>query len=153
MYKNTKIISAFPGTGKSFLHINFKNLKIKDSDSTNFKWIYQNNNKIVNPDFPNNYIKHIKENIGICDYILVSSHAEVRKILVENNLFFTLVVPHQYCKKEYLTRYKTRGSSEDFIKLIEKNWDEWILDCLEQEGCDLFLLDSGEYLSNVYQKL
>ena len=32
-----------------------------------------------NPNFPNNYIEHIKENIGKVDYIFVSSHLVVRQ--------------------------------------------------------------------------
>ena len=32
-----------------------------------------------NPEFPDNYIQPIKENIGKVDYIFVSSHKEVRR--------------------------------------------------------------------------
>ena len=62
----TKIISAFPGTGKSYYHNKNKETTL-DSDSSNFSWIKDengNNTTERNPKFPQNYIYHIKENIG-----------------------------------------------------------------------------------------
>ena len=35
----TKIISAFPGTGKSYYHKNHPNTTL-DSDSSQFSWLY-----------------------------------------------------------------------------------------------------------------
>ena len=60
----TKIISAFPGCGKTTLQRKLKDtLKIIDSDSSTFP----------KDDFPRNYIEHIKSNIGVQDVIFVSS--------------------------------------------------------------------------------
>ena len=75
-----KIISGFPAIGKSFL--SKQNLiKVLDSDSSTYSWIIENGEKIRNKNFPNNYLEHIKENIGKVDVILVSSHKDVRQIL------------------------------------------------------------------------
>lgn len=83
----TKIISAFPGTGKSWLFKNYPGLFL-DSDSSDFSWTSPG---VRNPDFPSNYITHIKQNIGKYKKIFVSSHDVVRKALVENGIPFTLV--------------------------------------------------------------
>ena len=64
----TKVISAFPGTGKSYFHQN-SNLDILDSDSSKYSWISEG---VRNPDFPDNYMAHIKGKIGSADIILVS---------------------------------------------------------------------------------
>jgi len=56
----TRIISAFPGTGKSFYHNTHKDTTL-DSDSSNFSWL-ADDKTLRNPEFPYNYIKHIKEN-------------------------------------------------------------------------------------------
>jgi len=56
----TRIISAFPGTGKSYYHNKHKETTL-DSDSSNFSLVVENGEKKRNPDFPENYIKHIKE--------------------------------------------------------------------------------------------
>ena len=47
--KNTKVISAFPACGKSYMFNKYKDnefIKILDSDSSGFHWCYdENNNK------------------------------------------------------------------------------------------------------------
>jgi hypothetical protein len=70
--KKTIIVSAFPGTGKTYCWVN-TDLDVIDSDFSTF----------AKSDFPNNYIKHIKSKIGTKDIILVSSHSIVREALVK----------------------------------------------------------------------
>jgi len=131
----TRIISAFPGTGKTTYHKKHPDTTL-DSDSSNFSWVTENGEKIRNPDFPANYIEHIKENIGKYEFIFVSSHKEVRDALKENCLFFYLIYPYKDKKEIYLQRYKDRGNQEAFIELLDKNWDAWIRDCqFEIYGC------------------
>lgn len=134
----TKLVSAFPGTGKSHFYKN-SDLKVLDSDSSTFD----------KSDFPQNYIDHIKSNIGKADIILISSHKDVRDALVENNMKFTLVYPQKSLKEEYLKRYKERGNDEKFIKLLESNWDSWIDELSNQKGCEHLVLKTNEYISNV----
>jgi hypothetical protein len=160
----TKIISAFPGTGKSYYYGKYPNTTL-DSDSSNFSWVKDenaNNTKERNPEFPQNYINHIKENIGKYKYIFVSSHKEVRDALLDNCLFFYLVYPSENRKDEFLERYRSRGNDEKFIKLISDNWEKWVreiywinngcekiemvLDNLEDELNHLERVDYGETL-------
>lgn len=138
--KNTKLVSAFPGTGKSYY---FKNTskEVLDSDSSTFD----------KSDFPANYIRHIKENMGKVDIILISSHEEVRDALVEAGLDFTLIYPDKSLKDEYIERYKERGNEEGFIKLLDTNWDAWLDDVKTQKGAKHIVLKSGEYLSDVME--
>ncbi len=134
----TRIISAFPGTGKSYFYNENKSTTI-DSDSSEFSWVKDdqgNNTKERNPNFPQNYIEHIKENIGKYEFIFVSSHKEVREALKDNCIFFYLIYPDVNRKEEFVQRYIDRGSPNGFIKLIESNWDEWIKECeFEMYGC------------------
>ena len=136
--KETLLLSAFPGSGKSHLFRNNEDLEILDSDSSTFD----------KSDFPSNYIEHIKKNIGKVDIICISSHKEVRDALVENELDFTLVYPKMELKDEYIQRYKDRGNEDSFVALLEKNWETWIGELEEQEGCKKIELDSGEFLSD-----
>lgn len=141
----TTIISGFPGIGKSYLFKNNKYLKIADSDSSKFSWLEEG---VRNPDFPQNYIEHIKDCIGKYNIVLVSSHDIVRKALQDNGIEYAIYYPSIYSKEEYLNRYKERGSSEGFISIISKNWTEWIEE-IEKETFPLKVkMDSGEYLSN-----
>jgi len=141
--KPPQICAAFPGTGKTTVFNYYKNdtrITVLDSDSSQFDRAH----------FPGNYIKHIKENINQADTIFVSSHAEVRDALVANNLLFTLVYPDIKIKEEYLCRYKNRGNSSLFIKLIDENWNRWITECQEQLGCIHVVLPSMVFIANVF---
>jgi len=135
--KDTILISAFPGTGKTYFY-NSTALDVLDSDSSTFD----------KKDFPANYIKHIKENIGEVDMILISSHENVRYELEQSGLGYNLVYPAKELKDEYIQRYKERGNEDTFVKLLEDNWDEW-QDVIELEsGCRHIVLQSGEYLAD-----
>jgi len=121
----TRIISAFPGVGKTYYHNKYKDTTL-DSDSSLFSWVNVSGYKVRNPDFPDNYIQHIKENIGKYEFIFVSTHKEVRDALLENCLFFYLIYPDIDLKEKFLNKYKERGSSDSFIKLLSDNWENWI---------------------------
>ncbi len=140
-YKNTQIISAFPGCGKSHLFKNNKDKIVLDSDSSKFD----------KTNFPQNYIQHIKDNIGKADIILVSSHKEVRDELVKNLIDFTLVYPDIDSKEEYIQRYIQRGSPESFINLLNNNWENWISELENQTNCEKVVLKKQQFLSDVIQ--
>lgn len=144
----TKVISAFPATGKSWLtkELNDKGLKVLDSDSSKFSWISVGKR---NPDFPNNYIKHIKDNIGKVDYIFVSSHKEVRNAMNDNLISYLLAFPHESLIKEYVERFVSRGNDEKFIEFICQNWFAFIND-LKDENCKQKIqMLQGQYLSDI----
>lgn len=131
---NTKIISAFHACGKTTYHLKHQESTL-DSDSSKFSWCFDDNgNKIRHPLFPQNYIEHIMSNLGEFKYIFVSSHKEVREALLNNSLFFYLVYPSNDRKQEFLQRCKDRGNDENFISLIDKNWDKWIDEIYWMEG-------------------
>lgn len=138
---DTLLCAAFPGTGKTTMFNKYAGTKkiILDSDSSQF-------NK---DQFPQNYLQHIKENIGKADIICISSHKEVREALVANGLPFVLIYPHRSLKDEYIARYTDRGNSHFFIELVEKNWDLWIDECEQQEGCTQIALPSMIFVDNV----
>ena len=144
----TRIISGFPGVGKSTLFGQFGNLKILDSDSSKFSWENQAE-RIRHPQWPMNYIEHIRENQGKVDIILVSSHDVVRHALVEAGIEFELVYPGLEMKNEYISRYVDRGNSTAFVKLLEGNYEIWIAELMSQMGCIHRPLGSGQFLSDV----
>ena len=137
----TLVVSAFPGCGKSHLFRNKGEKKILDSDSSTFD----------KSQFPQNYIEHIKFNIGEVDIILVSSHKEVRDALVNEGIDFTLVYPRKDIKDEYIQRYIDRGNDGKFVELLKQNWDNWTDELENQEGCEKIELESAQYLSNVIE--
>ncbi len=115
--KPAVIISGFPGIGKSTLFSNPGDLTFMDSDSTNFSWKNRETRE-RNPDWPDNYIAHITEYKDRADAILASSNKEVREALLSAGIDFTLIYPSLEMKDEYIGRYRTRGSDEKFIDLL-----------------------------------
>lgn len=144
----TKIISAFPCTGKTYCFQTEQTLRFSDSDSSEFSWTSPG---VRNPDFPGNYINHIRELMGKnnLDVIFVSSHEAVRTGLVHAGLDFLLVYPERDRKEEYLRRARSRGSEEAFVVVLEKFWDQWIGQLNRQLGCQKVLLGPGECLSDI----
>lgn len=146
--KDTKIISAFPAVGKSWLfnELSKKGISVLDSDSSNFSWLSKG---VRNPDFPKNYITHIKDNIGKVDYIFVSSHKEVRLEMNYNSLSYTLVFPHESLIKEYIDRFVKRGNDEKFISFIANNWFNFINDLKNEDCKQKIQMLQGQYLSDI----
>ena len=136
-----KVICGFPGVGKSTLFKELKDsdYKVLDSDSSTFD----------KADFPDNYIKHIKEKTAKGYTILASSHDVVRNALIKEGMMFTLVYPDKSLKDEYLARYKERGSPQKFIDLLDSKWDEWIGQCddLDDKHVRKVKLDAGEFIN------
>lgn len=146
------VVSGFPGVGKSSLFSMPNKFKILDSDSSKFSWLDEKN-KVRNPEFPNNYIKHIKDNLQKVDIILVSSHDVVRNAFVKEKILFVLVYPGLEMKDEYIRRYIKRGNNEAFVKLLIQNYDLWISDLKKQIGAKHVPLKSGQYLSDVIDQI
>jgi hypothetical protein len=60
-----------------------------------------------------------------------------------------LVYPNRDIKDEYIQRYKDRGNNDAFVDLLDKNWDNWMDEMDNQEGCYKVKLNSGQYLTDV----
>lgn len=136
--KQTFVISAFPACGKTYCFENHQDkLSMVDSDSSEFSWIKDSsgrNTRERNLDFPNNYINHIKSNLGKVDVIFVSSHEVVRKALKENDISTIIVYPDKNLKEEWVRRLRERGNDELFIKFISDNWNNFIDDIENEEN-------------------
>lgn len=146
----TKVISGFPAVGKSYLYNNYKELKVLDSDSSKFSWESEG---VRHPDFPNNYIRHIKRNLGVVDVIFVSSHKVVREALESNGIDYTIVYPNISLKGEYISRYINRGNDDSFIEFLNDNWEEFITDIENERFPVKVELQEGQYMKDVLEHI
>ncbi|MCQ2958232.1 MAG: hypothetical protein MJ180_04950 [Candidatus Gastranaerophilales bacterium] len=161
----TTIISGFPGIGKTFAQnsLTQQGFNVSDSDSSHFSWLRDesgnikkdlNGVKIRHPEFPRNYINHIKSKIAEgADVVFVSSHDNVRNALNEAQISHTLVFPSLDMKAEMIERYIKRGSPESFIELMKNNWENFITGMKNDLCPNKIELKSGEYLMDVIKKL
>ena len=141
---NTYIICAFPGCGKTTAYESIKHrIKCIDSDSSKFHG--------EGMTFPDDYIAHIKENIGKVEIIFASSHKEVRDALAKEKIPFILYFPTKNRRIEFVTNIVARGSKRDLVQKIDKNFDEWV-DSIENDDNQYMqgvrLPEAGQFLGN-----
>lgn len=140
------VISGFPGIGKTYFTKRYDtrihNYHICDSDSSNFSWIYDEFGTKVkrNPEFPYNYINHIKSllSTNTCNVIFVSSHESVRQALDDAGIIFCIMYPDTSLKDIFMQRYKDRGNDDEFINMMDKNFEKFVNDIDNSEykfGC------------------
>lgn len=168
--KKTRVYSVFPACGKTWLceHQDDYGLRILDSDSSYFAWVWEcseddecgihnpNARKTNerNPSFPQNYIDHIKCNLesGKYNCIFVSSHSSVREALDKEGIEFTIVYPAFSCKAEWVGRCFIRDKNRENgcgAEAMYNNWEQWINECVETGATHKeIVLQSREYLSN-----
>lgn len=153
----TIIVSAFPACGKTHYHQHgdkYEVFSTIDSDSSKFSWILDdegNSTGVRNPDFPSNYISHIKSNLGKVSFIFVSSHDDVRQALEDNNLPYITVMPYPNLKEEWVSRCIKRGNDEKFVALIENMWDKWTSFESQKRWSPKarLFLSEGQYISDI----
>lgn len=148
---STMIISGFPGIGKTTVYEQRKDINCLDSDSSGFSWIVEKRiggNRFRNPEFPQNYIEHIKANMGKVDVIFVSTHETVRNALKENGLRYYLIYPDRSRKLEFLENYSKRGNDAIFIKMMLDSWDKLIDGCEAETYPKKMTLRENEYLAD-----
>lgn len=125
MDKNTIIVAGFPGVGKTYLSTKGRKLNILDLDGKEFIW--SDDNCIQrNPNYPNNYIQGIKDNMGKYDIIFIALDFDILKRLDNEKITFIILYPNKSLKKSYITRYRRRGDSVEFIESMKNDWDSVI---------------------------
>jgi len=136
--KNTKIISAWCGAGKTYI---IENTNISSIEVEYWKYKEKGLRK--------KYIEDVKNQFGKVDYIFISTEPAGMKLLNIEGFEITLVYPKNELRNEYLDRYIKRDSSYDFIGTFMKHWHIWINELKEQKYCKHIILDSGQYLLDV----
>lgn len=153
MNKKTVVVSAFPCSGKTYAYKNLQNqYSILDIDSSEFRYKYEEDwqeeyVKVSNPEFPQNYIRSIKKNIGKVDIIFVSSCLQVRRELEKANIRYCTVYPKENMINEWVGRMYRRGYSKEFIQYQIDYWNEFMRNIThEPHGFGICRLGNNEYL-------
>ena len=136
--KKTALFAAWCGSGKTHIcaHTNINAVEIE-------YWKYKNKG------FHEEYIKDVKNKIGVVDYIFISTDPHGLKLLKEQGLSITLVYPDNQLRNEYLDRYLDRDCPYEFIGTFMKHWDLWINELKNLNYCRHIILKRGEYLKDV----
>lgn len=170
--KNTMIISAFPGCGKTYLSEHLNEFKINYLGG--YKMIKFCNLKSSQYEkcegWEKTYVDDIEKKMGTVDFILISQHESILAELQSRNMPFVIVAPandgwmserdRNLIKQQWFGRFFLRDNShvKDFrswLEMLRANYDKWIswkhlnkynpVKCLNLQQ-DEYLSDRIEYL-------
>ena len=113
------IICGFPGVGKTMVA---KQTRWVDLESTPFEkqWaLYANVARHMNAHGYN---------------VMVSTHKELLGQFDQMEIPYTVVIPSPSDKEAYLSRYKMRGNTLEFIENVMNNWELWIDDIMDHKS-------------------
>lgn len=103
--------------------------------------------KVDNPDFPDNFIQYIKENIGKVDVIFVDSDVRIRQWLNEAKIKFVTIYPWSSCLQEWIGRMYLQDYPDCIIRNKINGWHHEVYTVKEPCGDQLIRLSHGEYIS------
>lgn len=162
---SAKIISAFPGCGKTYVFENQEKLGISVSDSDSSKY-----NKVAN--WVVDYVDDILSKVDSYDFIFVSQHSAVLQELNKRGIPFYCVLPNgsdsisdkdrQLIKQQWFGRFLLRDNSfiksgfDNWLHTLLSNYDNWTkpenFDCYD--NCvHVYLLNQNQYLIDVLDDL
>lgn len=151
------IISAFSCLGKSYLGQKYG--KVLDLEASSYKWIYFDKelakdiekrkgvkDRIVNYDWPENYLSALAENLLKYRVILITPEKEIRKILLSRGCSYLLAYP---TNPDFLVdRAIKRGNNIDFAEGLKRSFTRWYPDKSEK----VLWINENEYLEDVLKK-
>ena len=103
--------------------------------------------KVDNPDFPDNFIQYIKENIGKVDVIFVDSNIRIRQWLNESKINFVTVYPWSSCLQEWIGRMYLQDYPDFIIRNKINGWHHEVYPVKEPYGDQFFRLSCGKYIN------
>lgn len=133
-YKKAIIISGFSCLGKTYLGKKYDN--VLDLEASDYKWIYYDKelakdvekrkgitNRIVNPDYPENYLSALLENINNYSIILITPEKRIREELMQRCIPYLVAYP---TNPEFLVdRAIERRNNLHFAQGLKKSYIQW----------------------------
>lgn len=157
------VIAGFAGVGKTTLAKKYTN--VIDIESSPYKWDYTNmdtsnleklkgtKNRKINSDFPQNYIKAIKDAQLKYDIVLVWIHPEeILPYYDSNNIDYYLCFPSKDAFKDYEDRFINRGNNRDYIDKVLNSYDK-SYEQFKQNPHKKIVLECGETLETALIKM
>ena len=152
------IISGFGGVGKTTLAKKYSN--VIDLESSPYQYDYNGvpkdkyeslkgaDGRILNKDYPQNYINAIKEACKKYDIVCVRYNGDMKIDFYDiYGLNYMVCCPTKRAYKDYVIRFKQRGNTEQWIKKNKKYFKVAYKGCKKFKGDKIFL-DKNETLES-----
>lgn len=162
-----KIIAAFAGVGKSYVGDKYNN--ILDLESTYYKWLEDgvahlteeerkgNKNRVLNPEWPQNYIAEILKQKDNYDIVLIQlSHVrlknqEIFEYFDANNIEYYVARPNMSGWLAIEQRLRNRGNTEEFVGQVRDNFKIFIEE-FSKDKYKQIIIEDGEFLEDALIK-
>jgi hypothetical protein len=113
-------VCGYPGIGKTYLtmiHPTF-------IDGFFSKQYYTDKKKgIVNPDFPENYVRFCAEAMERGQIVVCAMHPKAREVFDSLGMSYLMIYPNENERDRYFTIYDTRPDEREWIELNKSTWD------------------------------
>lgn len=152
---NTIIVSAFHLCGKTYAKEHSDHLLIEEVSYSDFSWrINKCGRKVpIKGEGPwLKFVEQIKSLQGKVDIILVDGGLKTREVLTDNGLTFVSVLPEPWLANEWTGRYY-RNQEFGFKNYHIEHSYSFVCHSILPYGKKVFRLQSGEYLSDILEKI
>ena len=156
MYKT--LVLAYPGTGKSYIAENFKD--VSDFEFQHYRYDYgkykdlpleqlkgRTEIRTLKPEWPNSFFDALKEELKIRKIVMVPFSTSVLKVLpeLEKSTRIILAIPTKEKFEEIIDIYKQRNNSEEFIKRRENDYYKHF-QIINNSIYEKIVIEKGKYL-------
>lgn len=138
------IVCGFFGIGKSSVPQYRPDIKFYDLDAKNF---------VKKPGWEVMYVDCALALRHDYEIVAVKSSDKVMNRLKELGVDYYLVYPSRYAKREFMERAVRNNYSRQWIEQFFSKWEQYIEEAEEDYSTKKIILQSGEYLSDVVDRL
>ena len=138
------IVCGFFGIGKSSVTKYRPDISFYDLDATHFK---------KEPGWEKLYVDCALALRNDYDIVALKSSDKVMNRLTELGESFYLVYPNKFAKRDFMERAVRNGYSREWIQNFFSKWETYIEEVEEEENAQKIVLQTGEYLSDIVDRL
>ena len=138
------IVCGFFGVGKSSVTKYRPDVKFIDLDAKFF---------VKQPGWEKMYVECALALTNEYDIVCLKSSDKVMNLLDRLAKKYYLVYPNRYAKRDFMERAIKNKYSREWIENFFSRWESYLDEIDQQENANKIVLQSGEYLSDIVDRL
>lgn len=142
--KKGVIVCGFFGIGKSSVNKYRPDVSFYDLDAKFFR---------KQPGWEKIYAECALALREIYDIVAIKSSDKVMDYLTKMGESFYIVYPNRYAKRDFMERAVKNNYSREWIHSFFSKWESYIEEIEQEETINKVVLQSGEYLSDIVDRL